>query len=123
MSDPKYTAAGTVHRISEVETRKTFSCRRLVLDVTTNPKYPSLIEFEFGGKSIDLLDTVSTGDAVKVDFYLSGREWNGPNGTKVFNTLRGASVDVTNRAAPISTGQTSLGGTGDANGPDNDLPF
>lgn len=132
MSDTKYSISGQVARISPVETRGKYSTRKLVLDTTTNPKWPNIIELEcFGDKGIALVADVGEGDEATVEFYVKGREWTAKDGTvKVFTTLSAQAVTVTKaapRRAPVADG----GGWGDPpsadpydpNNPDNQLPF
>jgi len=64
-----------------------FTKRELVLtaDHATPYSYPVLIEVH--QDKCAALDTFRVGDEVTAHCNLKGREWNGPNGVKVFNTI------------------------------------
>lgn len=110
-----YEIKGSVKRVGPTETRgaKGFQMRNLILDVEDG-KFPQTIELQATGDRVALLDPLRVGDAVTVTWNLRGREWTGPNGTKVFNSLDVWRVDVTTKAAPSA----SSGG-----GSDDELPF
>lgn len=82
-------ATGTIHVIGETkQVSERFSKREFVLELTDNPKYPQLVQFQLTGDRCAQLDEFSEGDQVRVDFSLRGREWRSPKGeTKYFTTL------------------------------------
>lgn len=82
-------ATGTIRVIYETkQVSERFSKREFVLELTDNPKYPQLVQFQCTGDRCAQLDEFSEGDQVRVDFSLRGREWRSPKGeTKYFNTL------------------------------------
>ena len=110
-----YEIQGTVLRVNPTVTKKEkYRSRELVLTVEDG-KYPQTLAFETSGDRCDSLDQYRAGDVVKVAFDLRGREWNGPNGVRVFNTLSLWKVEVLSKAAPSAHSQS---------GSDtDDLPF
>ncbi len=64
-----------------------FQKRDFVLTTDFDTPYPQHVQFQLSQDKCSQLDTLQVGDMVKVDFNLRGREWNGPQGTKFFNTL------------------------------------
>lgn len=64
-----------------------FSKREFVLTTEASTPYPQHVSFQLTQDKCAILDTLKEGEEVKVLFNLRGREWNGPDGTKYFNTL------------------------------------
>jgi single-strand DNA-binding protein len=64
-----------------------FSKRDFVLTTEASTPYPQHISFQVVKDKCSLLDQFEEGDELRVQFNLRGKEWNGPNGTKYFNTL------------------------------------
>lgn len=93
--------SGTIYSVGATkQVSERFSKRELVVEISDNPKYPQLVQFEATGDRCDLLDKVKRGDEVELDFNLKGREWKSPSGEiKFFNTLEVWRVKVT-KAAP-----------------------
>jgi single-strand DNA-binding protein len=114
-----------------------FQKREFVLTTEANTPYPQHISFQVTQDKCTVLDQFNEGDEVKVQFNLRGREWNGPQGIKYFNTLEAWRIERaqagsttaqpgsnTNQApsnnsmnsssAPVFTGNT---------GDNDDLPF
>jgi len=52
------------------------------------------ILFKLWDDNCRLLTNFKEGGHVTVHFYLKGREWNGPQGTKYFNTLEACKIDL-----------------------------
>ena len=88
---------GTVKKISEIQTFASgFQKRELVL--LTEEQYPQPINIEFFSDKIDLLDSVSEGENVKVGINIRGREWTSPQGeVKYFNSITGWKIDKVKR--------------------------
>ena len=82
-------ATGRVHMIGEtVQKSEKFTKREFVLEISDNPKYPQLVQFQATGDRCSQLDNISFGDTVRVEFSLRGREWRSPSGdVKYFNSL------------------------------------
>jgi len=54
----------------------------------TEGNYPEPIQFQLTQDKCNLLDGVSLGEQIDVEFNLRGREWTNPQGeVKVFNSL------------------------------------
>ena len=64
-----------------------FKKRNFVLTIGATTPYPQHVEFQMTQDKCDVLNGFSVGQSVKVQFNLRGREWNGGNGVKYFNTL------------------------------------
>ena len=65
-----------------------FQKREFVLTTEANTPYPQHVSFQVTqDKCRSLLDSFNDGEEIKVQFNLRGREWNGPQGIKYFNTL------------------------------------
>jgi len=98
-----------------------FKKRSFVLKTEASTPYPQLLEIQLTQDKVSLLDQYNEGDEIKVQFNLRGREWNGPNGIKYFNTLEawriekvgGNSQSNVNNSTPTFTGNMD----------NDDLPF
>ena len=64
-----------------------FSKREFVLTTEATSPYPQHVSFQLTQDKCNLLDQYNVGDEMKIQFNLRGREWNGPQGVKYFNTL------------------------------------
>jgi hypothetical protein len=64
-----------------------FKKREFVLTTEAKTPYPQHVSFQVTQDKCDILDKFSEGQEVEVSFNLRGREWNGPQGIKYFNTL------------------------------------
>ena len=84
---------GTVRKISDIQTFASgFQKREMVL--LTEEQYPQPINIEFLQDKINLLDSVSEGEKVKVGINIRGREWVSPQGeTKYFNSITGWRIE------------------------------
>lgn len=101
-----------------------FKKREFVLTTEENTPYPQQISFQVTQDKCELLDLRHEGEEIKVQFNLRGREWNGPQGIKYFNTLEawrvekigGATAQIIERErqAPTFTNNSDE---------DTDLPF
>ena len=80
-----------------------FSKREFVLTTEHNTPYPQHISFQLTQDKCESLDRFKIGDAIQVLFNLRGREWNGPQGVKYFNTLecwRVVNINAEHQAVP-----------------------
>lgn len=122
---------GTVKKISEIQTFASgFQKREMV--ILTQEQYPQPINIEFVQDKINLLDSISEGENVKVGINIRGREWVSPQGeTKYFNSITGwrvekladnASEPTQARAAAAPPAQNSNENVFDTDD-DDDLPF
>ncbi|HWY12985.1 MAG TPA: DUF3127 domain-containing protein [Bacteroidia bacterium] len=109
-----------------------FQKREFVLTTEASTPYPQHVSFQLTQDKVNLLDQYNVGDEMKIQFNLRGREWNGPQGIKYFNTLeawrieKGAagglstptqntqSNNVENTTTPVFTANTN---------DNDDLPF
>ncbi|MDX2174714.1 MAG: DUF3127 domain-containing protein [Bacteroidota bacterium] len=113
-----------------------FTKRDFVLTTEASTPYPQHISFQITQDKCALLDQFNEGEELKVQFNLRGREWNGPQGIKYFNTLEawrierlqgsnngGQTTQNTNQASN-NTINTNTSPVFTANTDDNDdLPF
>lgn len=124
---------------TKFETQKVsdrFQKREFVLTTDANTPYPQHVSFQVTQDKCTMLDGFSDGEEIKVQFNLRGREWNGPQGIKYFNTLeawrieraQGAgnsqsaannSTSSSNSSANSSSAPVFTGSTDD----NDDLPF
>jgi hypothetical protein len=64
-----------------------FQKREFVLTTEANTPYPQHVSFQVTQDKCTMLDSFAEGEELKIQFNLRGREWNGPQGIKYFNTL------------------------------------
>jgi len=79
-----------------------FQKRDFVLATDLNTPYPQYVSFQVTQDKCSLLDTFNQGDEIKVQFNLRGREWNGPQGIKYFNTLEAWRIEKIGTSQPAS---------------------
>lgn len=109
-----------------------FQKREFVLTTEASTPYPQHVSFQLTQDKVNLLDQYNVGDEMKVQFNLRGREWNGPQGIKYFNTLEAWRIEkgvggglstptqntqsnnVDNTTSPVFTSNTN---------DNDDLPF
>lgn len=75
---------------AKFETQKVsdrFQKREFVLTTEANTPYPQHVSFQVTQDKCSMMDQFNPGDELRVQFNLRGREWNGPQGVKYFNTL------------------------------------
>lgn len=70
-----------------------FQKRDFVLATDLSTPYPQFITFQLTQDKCAILDSMNEGDEIKVQFNLRGREWNGPQGIKYFNTLEAWKIE------------------------------
>lgn len=96
-----------------------FKKREFILTTEGNTPYPQHVSFQVTQDKCDMLDKFSEGQELEVSFNLRGREWNGPQGVKYFNTLEAWALKAVGEAAN-NTPNTPI----PSNDPDLDsLPF
>ena len=93
-----------------------FSKRDFVLSTDLATPYPQHVSFQITQDKCDLLDKFNEGDELTVQFNLRGREWNGQQGIKYFNTLEAWRIDKVSDGVPVQNAPTN---TSD----NDDLPF
>lgn len=77
-----------------------FQKREFVLTTEANTPYPQHVSFQVTQDKCSLLDAYREGDELRIQFNLRGREWNGPQGVKYFNTLEAWRIERSNSGAP-----------------------
>lgn len=112
-----------------------FQKRDFVLTTEANTPYPQHVSFQITQDKCSMLDNYREGEELKVQFNLRGREWNGPQGIKYFNTLEAWRIEkVQGGGAPQasqSNQQSSGASAGASSAPvftgntddNDDLPF
>ena len=88
---------------TKFETQKVserFQKRDFVLTTEANTPYPQYVSFQVTQDKCSLLDGFNDGEEIKVQFNLRGREWNGPQGVKYFNTLEAWRIEKVQSGAP-----------------------
>ncbi len=123
---------------TKFETQKVsdrFQKREFVLTTEANTPYPQHVSFQVTQDKCSLLDSFGEGEELKVQFNLRGREWNGPQGIKYFNTLEAWRIErmqggntgaasQTNSASSNNSINSSSAPVFTSNPGDNDdLPF
>jgi Domain of unknown function (DUF3127) len=111
--------SGKLHAVFDTtQVSERFTKREFVLELTDNPKYPQLVQFQLTGDRCSQLDSFAVGDLVRLDFSLRGREWKSPRGeTKYFNSLDVWKIEPGGAGASAGGGRRDARG-GDARGPD-----
>jgi len=64
-----------------------FQKRDIVVTIDETTQYPQHISFQLNQSKCEDVNNIIVGEVVKVSYNLQGREWNGPQGVKYFNTL------------------------------------
>lgn len=80
-----------------------FQKRDFVLATDLSTPYPQFVSFQVTQDKCTMLDSFNQGDEIKVQFNLRGREWNGPQGIKYFNTLEAWRIEkvAAGQSAPV----------------------
>ena len=84
-----------------------FSKREFVLTTEATSPYPQQVSFQLTQDKCSLLDQYNVGDEIKIQFNLRGREWNGPQGIKYFNTFEAWRMEKVSGGAPAQNAQSS----------------
>lgn len=108
-----------------------FQKRDFVLATDLNTPYPQYVSFQVTQDKCNLLDQFNEGDELRVQFNLRGREWNGPQGIKYFNTLEawrlerssGSSAAASSSAQQSSAPATPAPVFNSSIADNDDLPF
>ena len=70
-----------------------FRLRDLVVQI--GDQFPQFITVQFIREDCEKLDELKVGMEVTVGYYLNGRKWDSPDGTRYFNTLRASKLEIT----------------------------
>lgn len=84
-----------------------FQKREFVLTTEANTPYPQHVSFQVTQDKCNLLDQFNPGEEIRVQFNLRGREWNGPQGIKYFNTLEAWRIERLQGSNNAGTNQNS----------------
>lgn len=71
-----------------------FCKREFVVTTEITTPYPQHVSIQLTQDKCELINNMQIGDEVKVQINLRGREWNGPEGTKYFNTIEAWRVEL-----------------------------
>jgi hypothetical protein len=87
-----------------------FQKRDFVLATDLSTPYPQFVSFQVTQDKCSMLDQFNVGEEIKVQFNLRGREWNGPQGIKYFNTLEAWRLEKASGGQSSSPSQNSSSG-------------
>lgn len=94
-----------------------FQKREFVLTTEANTPYPQHVSFQVTQDKCSLLDQFNPGDELRIQFNLRGREWNGPQGIKYFNTLEAWRIEkFQGNSAGTNTSQNQAQNTNKSSG-------
>ena len=86
-----------------------FQKRDFVLATDLSTPYPQFVSFQVTQDKCTMLDNFNQGDEIKVQFNLRGREWNGPQGIKYFNTLEAWRIEKVGAGQSSAPAQNNSG--------------
>jgi hypothetical protein len=99
---------GTIKvKFDTVKVSDRFQKREFVLTTEGNTPYPQHVSFQVTQDKCSMLDQFREGEEVKIQFNLRGREWNGPQGVKYFNTLEAWRIEKLQGSQPAASSQQS----------------
>ena len=79
---------GTIKAIFQEERKSDkFVVREFVVTTEPDSPYPQHVILQLSNAKCDLIIGKKPGDKVICSINIKGREWNGPNGIKYFNTI------------------------------------
>lgn len=107
-----------------IQVSEKFRKREIVVTTEPTSQYPQHILIQLTQDKCDLLNDLQRfpiGAEVKVSINLRGREWNGPQGVKYFNTIEAWKIEALSQ--PAQTQQSQPTNDGPANADTEDLPF
>ena len=137
----RYELNGTLSVIKETQVLSDrFKKREFVVMIDEEGKYPQPIVCQFTQDRCSNLDSFNSGEKVKVEFYLKGREWTSPQGeVKYFLSADAWSIekaggnaeqvtyqnekDGDNIQPPPAPAPTAFESNDSESGMDDDLPF
>ena len=112
------TLQGTIKEIfATQQVSDKFKKREFVITTEATTPYPQHISIQCTQDKCDMLDQHSIGDEVAVHINIRGREWNGPQGIKYFNTIEAW------RIVSVSKGSEAPRATAQVSNDDDVLPF
>lgn len=88
-----YTAIGIIDAVFPEETVGNNGFKKRVLWIKTEEQYSQILEFQFTQQNTDLLDGLSPGEKVQINFNINGRKTDHPqHGERVFNSNVGFQI-------------------------------
>jgi hypothetical protein len=91
------------HKFDTQTVSDKFKKREFILTTDGSTPYPQHVSFQLSQDKCDLIDQFNEGQDIEVSFNLRGREWNGPQGVKFFNTLDAWRVTAVASSQPVTT--------------------
>lgn len=85
-----------------------FQKRDFVLATDLSTPYPQYVSFQVTQDKCNMLDNFNQGDEIKVQFNLRGREWNGPQGIRYFNTLEAWRIEKVGSSSTPAQGNSGM---------------
>lgn len=83
-----------------------FQKREFILTIEENTPYPQPLSMQLTQDKCIILDAFNEDDEIKVHFNIRGRQWDGPQGTKWFNTIDVWRIELiakgSGQSAPVS---------------------
>ena len=118
------------HKFDTQTVSDKFKKREFILTTDGAMPYPQHVSFQLSQDKCDLIDQFNEGQDIEVSFNLRGREWNGPQGVKFFNTLDAWRITAVSNSQPTTTqaaANAAINTNSKPNTPhvmeSNDLPF
>lgn len=85
---------GTIKKIfDEKHISEHFNTREFILITDEDTQYTQYLSIQLVNRNCDLIIGIKPGERVEVDVKLKGREWNGPQGVKYFNTIEACAIN------------------------------
>jgi Domain of unknown function (DUF3127) len=78
---------GQIKAIMPVKETATFKSIEVIITTDFDGTYPQHISCQLTQGRCDLIKGLNIGDLVTAEFNLKGREWNGDQGVKYFNSI------------------------------------
>lgn len=94
-----------------------FKKREFVLTTEEGTPYPQHLSIQLTQDKCDLLNNFNEGDKLSVNINLRGREWNGPQGIKYFNTIEAWKLTKLESAVAVNNNVNNSPAI------DDDMPF
>lgn len=91
------------HKFDTQTVSDKFKKREFILTTDGSTPYPQHVSFQLSQDKCDLIDQFNEGQDIEVSFNLRGREWNGPQGVKFFNTLDAWRITAVSNIQPTTT--------------------
>ncbi|QEL01096.1 DUF3127 domain-containing protein [Olivibacter sp. LS-1] len=113
---------GIVHIVEPTQqVTDSFKKRDLIVKYAENPQFEEYIKFEATQDRVNIFDSLSVGDSIKVSFNLRGRPWTNKDGvTTYFNSLVAWRVDKLSSGSAPTPEPFDLGSSPSD---DDGLPF